>query len=80
MLRASKLQIMLHLGSFLIIGALQLNELRQIDTFFKISNAQQCRFARFVRCVNMKLFCNSANQNKKGAEQFQGHNSYKTRE
>ena len=37
---------------------------RVINIFFKISNAQQCRFMGFVRVANMKLFCKSANQNK----------------
>ena len=38
-----------------------------IDIFFQISNAQQCWFRSFVRFVNMKLFCKSANQNKKNS-------------
>ena len=42
---------------------IQLDEYER-DIFFKISIAQQCWFMRFVRFVNMKLFCKSANQNK----------------
>ena len=38
--------------------------MRQIDIFLKISDAQQCWFTCFVRHVNLKLFCRSANQNK----------------
>ena len=38
--------------------------MRQIDIFLKNSNGQQCWFTCFVRIVNLKLFCKSANQNK----------------
>ena len=38
--------------------------MRQIDIFLRISDAQQCWFTCFVRHVNLKLFCRSANQNK----------------
>ena len=38
--------------------------MRQVDIFFKISNARQCWFTCFVRFANMKLFCKSANENK----------------
>ena len=38
--------------------------MRQINIFFKISNVRHRWFTRFVRSVNMKLFCKRANQNK----------------